>query len=118
MNLFAASASRMLTRFGTAVTFKSVTIGTYDTSTGMATNTFANSTVQAYKKQIAATQYNFPDQIGKELAEFYIHASAFPSSKPKVGDKITEGTNTFTIVKVSEHGAYGEIILFCLIGVK
>jgi hypothetical protein len=118
MNLFAASASRMLTRFGTAVTFKAVTVGAYDTSLGTATNSFANSTVTAYKKQIAATQYNFPDQIGKELAEFYIHASSFPSSKPKVGDKITEGTNTFTIVKVSEHGAYGEIILFCLIGVK
>jgi hypothetical protein len=118
MNLFVVATSQLLRQYGATVTFKSSTTGTYDVNTSTVVQSFTDTSVLAYKKHIQATQYNYPNMIGKELAEFYVANVSFTGAKPKVNDKIVENGNTYTINKVSEHGANGQVILYCLLGVK
>jgi hypothetical protein len=117
MNLFVISTNRMIDRFGANVTFRRIVNGAYNFDTGAVSSTQVDTTAKAYKRQIEASQYNYPNLIGKEVAEFYAKASLF-TEKPTVNDKVVSGTDTYTVQRVSEHGAMGEVILYRLLCVK
>jgi hypothetical protein len=117
MNRFVISTNRMIDSFGADVMFKHVTIGSFDYDTGSVSSSEVSLTAKAYKRHIDASQYNYPNLVGKDIAEFYAKASVF-SSKPSVNDKIVSGTDTYTVQRVSEHGAYGQVILYRFLCVK
>ena len=117
MNRFVISTNRMIDAYGADVTYKHVETGAYNYETGTVSIVENSLVTKAYKRQIEASQFNFPNLIGKEVAEFYTKASDF-SSKPSVNDKITSGSETYTIQRVSEHGAMGQVILYRLLCVK
>jgi hypothetical protein len=107
----------MLEAYGHSVTFKRIDNGAYDFNTGTVTPTETTLVTKAYKRQVLANQYNFPNLIGKEVAEFYAKASDF-TVKPSVNDVITSGSDNYSVQKVSEHGAMGQVILYRLLCTK
>lgn len=117
MNPFLTSAISALQRNGILADYKVVSAGVYDMLTKTTTNTSATYQVQMYKKHIRATQYNYPDLIGKDAAEFYI-ANDSLAFVPKPQDKITYSGNEYTISSYREHIARGEIVLYKIIAIK
>lgn len=107
----------MIIRHGLNATYHVINQGTYNPATGSVSNTETSKTIKVYKKHITANQYNYPNLIGKELAEFYVASDAL-SSRPKVNDAITFNGDKYRITEFREHSAGGIICLYCLIGVK
>ena len=116
-NQFLISSKSMIARHGKSCTYHVLTNGTYNTATGSVVNSETNYTIKSYKKHIIANQYNHPNLIGKDIAEFYIAGDALTSA-PKPNDSITFDSNKYSITKVISHAALGEICLYCLLGVK
>lgn len=114
MNFLAASVNA-INRQGVNVTYRTVTEGAYDVNTGTVTNVESDITVKAYPREIIATQYNFPNLIGKRLVEFYV---ANPTLVVNPNDKIVFGTDVFTVLKYRSHFANGQVCLFCIYAVK
>lgn len=117
MNRFVISTNRMIDTYGADVIYKHQETGQYDYDTGVVSVVENSIVTKAYKRQIEANQFNFPNLIGKEVAEFYAKASVF-TNKPSVNDKITSDDETYTVQRVSEHGAMGQVILYRLLCVK
>lgn len=117
MNLFVISTRRMIDQYGANITYSSVSDPAYNYETGRATATASNKVFKAYKRHIVANQYNYPNLIGKDIAEFYVYAASFDST-PKINDKIVQGGETYTVQRFGEHGAYGQVILYKLLCVK
>lgn len=117
MNLFVTSTKKMIEQYGSNVTYRSVSEPTYDFDTGRATATSSDKTFKAYKRHVVANQYNYPNLVGKDVAEFYVYAASF-DSKPKINDKIVQDGETYTVQRYGEHGAYGQVILYKLLCVK
>jgi hypothetical protein len=116
MNRFHAASINAINRQGTTVTFKSVVQGTYNTATGIVTNTEVTTTFKAFMKHINVSQYNHPDLIGKETVEFYVAGTSVTDIKPN--DQFVNNSKTYTVVKVQDHWAAGELCLYCAIAVK
>lgn len=118
MNLFVASTRRMIEQYGAPISYRTVGEPMYNIETG---KTVASTPVvkefKAYKKHIVANQYNYPNLIGKEVAEFYAYAGSF-DNKPRINDKIVVDGETYTVQRFAEHGAYGQVILYKLLCVK
>ena len=117
MNPFLDAAKAAIARNGISADYKVVSAGVYDMLTKTTTNTSATYTIPMYKKHIRATQYNYPDLIGKDAAEFYIVNDSL-AFVPKPQDKITYTGNEYTISSYREHIARGEIVLYKIIAVK
>ena len=116
-NPFLASTQRMINQHGQSVTYTKVSEGTYNIETGSTTNTDTSYTVKMYKKHIKATQYNYPNLIGKNSAMFYLVNTALDFI-PAIRDKITVGGETFEIESIAEHSARGQIVLYKLVAVR
>lgn len=116
-SMFTIVAKNAIARHGSSSTFIHVTQGSYNTSTGIASVSEATETITVYKKHIKANQYFLPSLIGKDVAEFYVAGNAMTIA-PKVNDKITFNSVTYTIESITEHHAGGEVGVYCLIGVK
>ena len=117
MGAFLSATKRFLAINGRNMTYSRIIEGSYDVETGKTTNTSSDTTVTMYKKHIRANQYNYPNLVGKDAAEFYILSSDL-SSKPDIRDKITDGTDVYQIDSFRTHEAHQEIILYVVLGVK
>lgn len=118
MNLFVASTRRMIEQYGSQISYRSFSEPVYNIETGKTVESPPTvKQLKAYKKHIIANQYNYPNLIGKEVAEFYAYAGSF-DEKPKVNDKIVVDDETYTVQRYAEHGAYGQVILYKLLCVK
>ena len=117
MNYFQLATQRAIDVHGTDCTYTRNTTETYDPLTGSVTNTSSSVTVKAYKKHIRATQYNYPNLVGRESVMFYIYAEDIVFI-PVPNDAITWQTQKYTIDSVQSHEAFGSIILYRLIAVK
>lgn len=114
-NPFVSATRRAIQKHGHVVTYKEVSNSEYDIETGSVINTDSNIVVKMYKRHIRATQYNYPDLIGKDSAMYYVYADDLT---PKLRDKIVDGSDTYSIEQIVEHSAYGEVLLYKLIAVK
>jgi hypothetical protein len=117
MNYFQTATHRAISTHGIDCTYTRNTTETYDPSTGSVTNTSLSVNVKAYKKHIRATQYNYPNLVGRDSAMFYIYAEDI-SFVPVANDIITWQSQKYTIDSVQSHEAFGEIILYRLVAVK
>lgn len=115
-NDFLRITKAAISRNGQSFTYSRISAGTYDIATGGAVSSSVNYTITSYKKHIRASQFNFPNLVGRELAMFYIASDALPFV-PKVKDKISDGTKTFVIDSVQEHVAAGQVVLYRVVAV-
>ena len=117
MNQFLLAAKQLIGMHGKTFSYTKVTQGTYDPSTGSVTNSESTTSLTAYKKHIKATQYNYPNLIGKDAASFLIASDSFVDA-PSVNDKITEGTSVYTVDSIQEHLAFNEIVMYTILAYK
>lgn len=116
-NQFLASSKRLISLHGEPMVYSVVTEGEYDVETGQTVNTDTAYTVTMYKKHINATQYNYPNLVGRTSAMFYL-ANTGLNFVPSVNDKITVNSETFIISSIVEHRANHDLSLYRLIGIK
>jgi len=103
----AATATRLLERFGNACTLKREVAGAYDPATGSATVTTTSLSTTA---AVFAYEQKYIDNTlilqGDQLA--YMK----PSVEPKQGDKLTWMTKDYTIIAVKPISPAGTPVLF------
>jgi hypothetical protein len=116
-NNFLALTKQALRVHGRDATYVRTSASVYSVASGSSTNTTTNHQVRMYKKHINATQYHYPDLIGKTSAIFYFANDAL-TFQPKVNDRIVYQGESFTVKSFSEHIANGEIILYKVVGVR
>lgn len=117
MNQFLIATKQVMQAHLQAATYTKVTTGTYNIETGSVTNTETNYSVSLYKKHIVANQYNYPNLIGKDVARFYLINESLAFT-PSVNDRITFGSDTYTVDSLQSHTANGEVLLYRIIAVK
>lgn len=103
------TASKMLTKFGQAVTHTIRTAGTYDPATGGVTVTDTTQTVRA-----ALFDYGTKEIDGMIVMSGDKRAliAALSITAPKVDDTLTVGTTVWTIKMVKELNPAGTSIMF------
>ena len=117
MDRYLSALLKAMSQHGRLCTYSSVVEGSYNIETGSVTNTETTYSVKTYKKHIRATQYNFPNMIGRDSALFYI-ANNNLAFVPKVKDKITIDNVVYNIDSIIEHSADGLVILYKILTVK
>ena len=105
----AASALKLLTKFGQNVTRRAYTIGTYDPATGLVTNTYADTTLKGVLFDFASGQtLERGTLIQTGDKRLYVDASATISPQ----DHFIVDTIEYTIVSIGELKPAGTSILF------
>ena len=104
-------------RHGSNCSYIAVQEGTYNVETGSVTNTETTYAVRMYKKHINASQYSYPNLVGKDAAMFYLANSSL-GFNPAVRDKLVFNGVTYMIDSVQEHAAQGVIVLYRILAVK
>lgn len=117
MDKYLAIILKAINTHGKTCSYTKVTEGTYNIETGSTTNTEISYSVKMYKKHIRASQYNFPNMIGRDSALFYLANNSL-GFVPTAKDKITIDSITYTIDSVTEHAADGLVILYKILTVK
>jgi hypothetical protein len=117
MDKYLAIVLKSINTHGKACNYFVVTEGSYNIETGSTTNTETSYSVKMYKKHIRASQYNFPNMIGRDAALFYL-ANNKLTFVPKVKDKISIDNVVYTVDSITEHSADGLVILYKILTVK
>lgn len=73
--------------------------------------------LKMYPKHLQATQFNYPNLIGKDSVMFYLPNSNLGFAV-EVSDTISYSGLTYRVNSFQEHFANGEICLYKIIGVK
>lgn len=110
---FRPLATRLIAKFGAAITYTSVTVGMYNESTGESINT--ESSVSTYATISAADATSF--EGGTILSgdkKFTIPAEALTA--PKAGDKITFGGIIHAVIDVREIWSGEQIAAYVIQG--
>lgn len=114
MNKFLQATNNAVNKHGTNCNYIKVLQGVYDVNTGSVVNTETVVAIKVYKKHIKATQFSYPNLIGKDLALFYIPANSL-LAVPEPGDRLISNSIAYTIDSYQEHCANGEIVLYKVI---
>lgn len=117
MSQFMRITKDALNRHGLVSTYKSVAEGSYDISTGSAANVETDYSLKIYKKHFKANQYNYPNLVDKDTAMFYFCADGI-DFVPKAQDLIVHNSAVYKLVSIQSHEAYGQTVLYRIIGVK
>jgi len=117
MNPFIQAAKELIYRNGVQISFVVVTEGIYTPATGSSANTETTTTVTAFPKKVHATSYNYPNLVGKEVVEYLIVATDLVT-KPKMHDKITRGSDTYSVNSCTEHVALNEVVIYKVLAIK
>ena len=117
MNQFLIATKSFIDTNGISCSYIAVQEGSYNVETGSTTNTETTYTVKMYKKHLKATQYNYPNLVGKDACMFYLTNDNLAFA-PAVRDKITFSGVTYTIDSIQEHSALGAVLLYRIIAVK
>ena len=117
MNAFLSAVKRQVNRHGIVAQIVKVAEGVYDPETLTTTNTETTYNVKLFKDHLRATQYNYPNLVGKDAAEFYLSNDDMPI-KPEMKDKIVYAGDSFTIDSIKENWALGVLCLYQIIAVK
>lgn len=116
-NDYMTSTKLVLKMHGALGVYARTSASVYNVETGINTNTSISTSVQMYKKHLKANQYNFPNLIGKDAAMFYIAGDSL-SFEPNIKDKITYGSDTYTVDSYSEHIASGQLVLYKIVAIR
>lgn len=116
MNQFMKASVNAINRHGTSVTYKSITNGVYDPSTGVVSSPEVSVSLKSYPKQIKFTAFNHPDLIGKEGILFYFTPDN--SFSPKLSDIIVYNSSNYIVQSFQSHFAQGEIVLYRVLTIK
>lgn len=117
MDKYLSIVLRAINQHGKNCTYSVVTEGEYNVETGATTNTQTAYSIRMYKKHIRASQYNFPNMIGRDSALFYLANNSL-SFLPSPQDKITIDSVTYIVDSVTEHAADGLVVLYKILAVK
>jgi hypothetical protein len=117
MNLFLKSTKQLINQHGLLATFTAITEGVYNPNTLSTSNTSTDYAVTVFKNHIKTSQYNYPNLIGKEVAEFYL-ANDSLTFVPSNRDLVTYSGTVFTIENIQEHHAMGSVALYTIIASK
>lgn len=110
---FRPLATRLIAKFGSAITYTTVTAGTYSTSTSEVTNTEAS--VSTYATIAAADETSFKGgTILTGDKKFTIPAEALTA--PKAGDKITLSGIIHAVIDVREIWSGEQIAAYVIQG--
>jgi hypothetical protein len=111
MNWHKRACTRAINKHGKSAIFKQVQEGVFDANTLTTTNTQTSYNIKAYRNHIIANQYNFPNLVGKDTAEFYISNDGIPFT-PKVNDIVEFDSVDYTVQSIRESWADTELCLF------
>ena len=117
MNKYLKVALQQINQHGQSCTYTAVIEGSYNVETGSAVNTESTYAVKMYRKHIRATQYNYPNLVNKDAVLFYL-VNYNLDFTPAVRDKITLGSDTYTIDSIQSHSAEGAVVLYRIAAVK
>lgn len=110
-NLFLQATSRAIDRHGSVATYRVITEGSYNIETDSVVNTETDYTVKMYMKHIKATQFNYPNMIGRDSGLFYMLGYNL-GFIPSPADLIIFGGKTYKVDSVQSHSASGQIALY------
>ena len=115
-NQFLRASQEAIARNGVLVTYKKKGASTYDPSSGAVVSTDLDYSVLSYPKHIRASQFHYPDLIGKESYMFYIAGEQ--SFVPAVADSILFDSFQYKVDSIQKHFAGGVTCLYRIIAVK
>jgi hypothetical protein len=117
MNQALNATAQLIVLHGESCVYTKVIEGTYNVATGSMTNTETTFNIKGYRKHLRATQFNYPNLVGRESIMFYMLPDA-AIGIPAVQDKVTFGTDVFTVDSVQSHIGWGLVCLYRLVCVK
>lgn len=103
----AATATRLLTRFGAAATIKRTTVGAYDPETGTAPVTVTSLTTTA---AVFAFDQKYID--GTLILEGDQRAYLAPAQQPKQGDLLNWQSRDYNVIAVKPLAPAGVVVLY------
>jgi hypothetical protein len=103
------TASKLMTKFGGEVTFRRVTTGAYNPTTGTATPSVATSTVRGVLEDVREREIN---DLIKSTDKKLTLAAADLSFEPAVSDQVTVGGRAMQIVQVNKIEQDNTAIVF------
>jgi len=119
MDAFVVACTRAIARNKFTCTFRSKTSAAYNVETGTTGVSFEDTAdVPMFPKHEQATQYHYPDLIGKELIRFYIPYASLDENKVKIRDLIVYDSKTYDIDSFQIHSARGQKILYRILAAK
>lgn len=110
-NAFMQATARAIDRHGSLATYRVITEGAYDIETDSVVNAETDYSVKMYMKQIKASQFNYPNMIGRESGLFYLLALNLGFT-PSPADLIIFGGKTYKVDSVQSHSANAQIVLY------
>ena len=112
----AASALRLLTKYGKTVQLRSVTTGDYDTDTSSVATTSVDRNRKAALFDVERINYGIGLRNGLQIQEgdrqCYMDASGVA---PTPEDKIVDGTLVYNILEIKELNPAGTPVMFTLL---
>ena len=102
-------ASKLMLKFGGEVTFRRITTGAYNTSTGVAAPTAASTTVRGVLEDVNEREVN---DLVKGTDKKLTVAAADLSFDPAVSDQVTVATRVMQIVRVEKIEQDNTAIVF------
>lgn len=111
MSKWSRVVNKAILRNKESIVYVSKGTGTYNTSTGTSSSTSTSYTLDAARALTKITSGSYPNIVSKDSTAFYIEPSAFV---PKVGDSITAGSETFSVVKYEGYHAGGALVMYIL----
>jgi len=105
-------ASKLMSKFGGEVTFRRISTGAYNTSTGAATPTTSTTTVRGVLEDVTEREVN--DLIRGTDKKLTI-AAADVSFEPAVSDQVTAASRIMQIVQVNKIEQDNTAIVFEII---
>ena len=105
-------ASKLVSKFGGEVTFRRITTGAYNTSTGAATATASTTTVRGVLEDVSEREVN---DLIKGTDKKLTIAAADVSFEPAVSDQVTVASRIMQIVQVNKIEQDNTAIVFEII---
>lgn len=102
-------ASKLMLKFGGEVTFRRITTGAYNTTTGAATPTVATTTVKGVLEDVNEREVN---DLVKGTDKKLTVAAANLSFEPAVSDQVTVASRVMQIVQVTKIEQDNTAIVF------
>ena len=105
-------ASKIVGKFGGAITFSVVTAGAYNTTTGAITETTTTSTIKGVLDAVSAREVN---ELVQATDKTLTVAAADLASAPTTADRVTIGGIIHQIIKVDKVEQENQAIIYTLI---
>jgi hypothetical protein len=117
INMHKRAAVQLVNQHGKCSIYKQVTEGEFNVETLTTENTEKQYKVKLFKNHFKASQFHFPNLVGKDAAEFYI-ANNELKFKPAEQDFIEYDSTKYLVVSINENWANGELCLYRLVAVR